>query len=313
MTSTIRLEDRTILERFWARALDPHFPSGRYGDVNYWREEVRALNQFGIAMEIALQQLYFHRPGRGAFMQWLAGNSKENACIDSITEDVLSGEDLSFWEQHGFLVLRNAVSPEHCRAARNAIWEFLQASPDEPASWYREHGEKRGMMVRLFDHPALNANRDSPKIYKAFQQLYAGQEICKSIDKVSFNPPEHERYRFMGSALHWDVSLVLPIPYRMQGLLYLTDCAAHDGAFHCVPGFHRQLGAWLSSLPQGAHPRELAPQRLKPVPVPGNSGDVVIWHQALPHCATPNRGTFPRMVQYLKYLPRSADEQNQWR
>lgn len=308
-----RLEDWTVLQRFWPRALDPDFRSDRYGDMNCWREEVRALNHLGIAMEIALQHLYFQRPDCNAFKQWLMESGKETAgSADPVKEDVLSAEDLAFWEECGFMVLPHAVPAEQCRAAQKAIWEFLQASPDDPASWYRHHDEKRGMMVRFFDHPVLNANRESKRIRKAFKQLYGGREICKTIDKVSFNPPELEGYRFMGSGLHWDVSLVLPIPYRLQGLLYLTDCAADDGAFHCVPGFHHQIGAWLSTLPQGAQSRELAPQQLKPVPVPGNRGDFVIWHQALPHCATPNHGAFPRMVQYLTYLPRSNDEHNDW-
>jgi hypothetical protein len=312
-----RLQHWTVLQRFWARALDPAFKSEQHGHMNFWREEVRALNHLGIAMETALQHLYFHRPHRDAFEQWMIEYGKENADAhaddaEPMMEDVLSADDLASWGKNGFLVLRNAVPTEQCRATQKAIWEFLQASPDDPASWYRDHDEKRGMMVRFFDHPALNANRESKQIRRAFQQLYASPEICRTIDKVSFNPPEHEAYRFMGSGLHWDASLVLPIPYRLQGLLYLTDCGADDGAFHCVPGFHHHIGTWLSSLPQGAQARELAPQQLKPVSVPGQCGDLVIWHQALPHCATPNHGVFPRMVQYLTYVPRSADEQSDW-
>jgi ectoine hydroxylase-related dioxygenase (phytanoyl-CoA dioxygenase family) len=37
--------------------------------------------------------------------------------------------------------------------------------------------------------------------------------------------------------------------------------------------------------------------------IPGMAGDMVIWHHALPHAATPNRGERPRIVQYLKYFP----------
>jgi ectoine hydroxylase-related dioxygenase (phytanoyl-CoA dioxygenase family) len=45
----------------------------------------------------------------------------------------------------------------------------------------------------------------------------------------------------------------------------------------------------------------------------GNAGDFVIWHQALPHCATPNTSNLPRMVQYLTYLPiENQDEIGEW-
>ena len=38
-------------------------------------------------------------------------------------------------------------------------------------------------------------------------------------------------------------------------------------------------------------------------PIPGAAGDMVIWHDALPHGATPNRGERPRIVQYLNLYP----------
>ena len=105
----------------------------------------------------------------------------------------------------------------------------------------------------------------------------------------------------------------LPIPYRLQGLLYLSDCAADEGAFHCVPGFQRHIDGWLRALPAGADPREEAKRQLKAQAVPGKAGDFVIWHQALPHCATPNRGSKPRLVQYLTYLPEVETEIRPWR
>jgi hypothetical protein len=307
------LEHWTILQRFWQRALDPDFKADLYDGANGWREEIRVLDSFGIAMEIALQYLYFQRPDPDTFRHWLIQNRKAHVVDDGrMVEDVLTTDDLAFFEKNGFLILKNAVSAQRCHETQKAIWAFLQASPDDPGSWYLDNEEKRGMMVRFFHHPALDANRQSKKIYRAFQQLYVGQEIHKTIDKISFNPPEHKGYRFMGSPLHWDVSLVLPISFRLQGLLYLADCTADDGAFHCVPGFHHRIGEWLSSLPEDANPRELAPQLLTPVAVPGKAGDFVIWHQALPHCATPNRGSFPRMVQYLTYIPQAYNEKSHW-
>jgi len=95
-------------------------------------------------------------------------------------------------------------------------------------------------------------------------------------------------------------------------LLYLGDCGASDGAFHCVPGFHQRLPGWLASVPAGVHPRDWAPRDLSPVPIPGEAGDLILWHQALPHCATPNRGASPRMVQYLTYLPQPTDDPRPW-
>ena len=308
------MEQSPILQRFWERALNPAFKTDPDDSANRWREEVQLLESLGIAMEAALQFLYFLKPGWEPFKQWLLENKKVRSNkTECIAEDVLSAEDLAFWEKNGYLVLKNAVSKNQCFDAQNAIWEFLQARSDDPCSWYKPHEGKRGLMLMLFDHPALEANRQSARIRNAYRQLYVSDAIHKTIDKVSFNPPEQDGFRFLGNALHWDVSLALPISFRLQGLLYLTDCAANEGAFHCVPGFHHHIGDWLNALPPDADPRQLAPQRLKATPVPAKAGDFIIWHQALPHCATPNYGKFPRMVQYLSYLPDVVEVPKEWR
>ena len=55
--------------------------------------------------------------------------------------------------------------------------------------------------------------------------------------------------------LHWDTNLKLPIPYKLQGLLYLTDVKQDSGAFHCVAGFHHKIENWIKNLPQYAGAR----------------------------------------------------------
>ena len=39
------------------------------------------------------------------------------------------------------------------------------------------------------------------------------------------------------------------LPMGLQGVLYLTDTSAENGAFVCIPGFHKRLGGWLQTLP----------------------------------------------------------------
>lgn len=167
-------------------------------------------------------------------------------------------------------------------------------------------------MLNFSDHETLNRNRFSARIRKAYEQLYTTPKIYKTIDKVSFNPPETTDFIFLGSPLHWDTSLKQPIPFGLQGLLYLTDCGVDDGAFHCVPGFHNEIKSWLENLDPNENPREKAIQTLQPKPIPGNAGDFIIWNNTLPHCATANRGKSPRMVQYLTYFPEDYDTSREW-
>ena len=311
------MDDWPHLHELWQRCTGHGGASGNQGLARDHRD-IKALYARGISMEDAMQFLFQQRPTLEAFQAWLAGRTRIRPThATSPHQDVLSAADLRHFEEHGYLVLRGAVPRAQCAAARAAIWDYLGASPDDPASWYRPHPGKRGLMLQFSDHRALEENRHSAHIRHACQQLYdtsAGTStgIYASIDKVSFNPPETPQHSFPGSALHWDVSLQQPVPFKLQGMLYLSDCPAQHGAFHCVPGFQHHMADWLRQVPPGRQPREWAVDNLRPVPVDGMAGDFIIWHQALPHCATPNRGPAPRMVQYLTYLPDHCQDQHVW-
>lgn len=302
----------TIFENLWRRTLK--LDAATHSEIeSTWEEEIEMLYRLGISMEEALHYLYFNTPDFDSFKQWILQHKKENVNKNGEeVEDVLSEEDLAFWEENGYVVVKNAVSIADCEETQKAIWDFLEMSPDKKETWYKKHEEQKGLMLNFSNHPTLNKNRESIRIQKAYEQLYKTKNIYKSIDKVSFNPPESEHFKFLGSALHWDVSLKLPIPFGLQGLLYLTDCGEEDGAFHCVPGFHRKITQWMADLKPTDNPRVVALNTLIPIAVTGKTGDFIIWHKALPHCATANHGVLPRMVQYLTYLPDNYKQAAEW-
>jgi hypothetical protein len=315
------MQDWPILQRLWQRHCDPAWQATDE-DNTLWRRQVRALYAHHIAHPLALQFLLQQRPSLEQFRTWIEGYAAQYQVLEAqndgqndaqIDADFsLSAQQIAFWQEHGYLVLPGVISEQACAESRAAVWQFLSASPQEPASWYAAQALQQGLMLPLYNHPRINTNRASRRIRAAYQQLYGAREIYKTIDHLSFNPPENEQFTFRGDGVHWDVSLALPIPERFQGLLYLTDCNAGDGAFHCVPGFQHRISDWLAQLPAGAEPRAYAAQHLQPQAVPGKAGDFVIWHQALPHCASPNRGKTPRIVQYLSYVPVDEKEQTVW-
>ncbi|MES2521030.1 MAG: phytanoyl-CoA dioxygenase family protein [Bacteroidota bacterium] len=301
------MENYQVLNKFRVQILN--FESIVSGE---WDVFQNVLSENGFGIEETLKYLYFNQPSQSAFENWFSQNKRINNVLEE-TEiaDVLNEDDLKFWDENGYVVIQNAIPREDCVHTQEAILEYLGASLDKPESWYQNHEAKEGLMVLFTQHPTLEKNRQSSKILKAYQQLYKTDKIYKTVDKVSFNPPENDFYTFRGSSLHWDVSLHLPIPFRLQGLLYLTDVKSNSGAFHCVAGFHHQIEGWMKGLPKNVNPRIVAVNELEAKPVTGNAGDFVIWHQALPHCATPNKDNTPRMVQYLTYLPINDNSQNE--
>jgi ectoine hydroxylase-related dioxygenase (phytanoyl-CoA dioxygenase family) len=246
------------------------------------------------------------------FHQFLAGKTTgHKVSID--TPDVLSEDDLLFWEKNGYVIIHNAISVEACRNTEELIWKHLGMNKDQPATWYQSHEDKQGIMIQLFQHPLLQANRESPRIRKAYQQLWGTDDLWLNTDRVGFNPPETKNWKFPGPGMHWDVSLTLPIPFGLQGILYLTDTVAEQGAFTLVPGFHHLIDEWIQNLPAGTNPRNEDLHALGSLPIAGKAGDFIIWHQALPHGARPNTTDRPRIVQYINMQPVNRGIEKAWK
>lgn len=214
---------------------------------------------------------------------------------------VLCAADLACWRENGYVVLKRAISEGACAAAERAIYAHVCASPDSPSSWYQFAG-RHGIMVELIQHEALEVVRRSPRVHKAFAQLWGTPDLWASADRCGFHPPQRDGYPFPGPDLHWDLDFGRPLDFGTQGILYLTDTPAEQGALTVVPGFHTRLPEWLAALPAGASPQRQNLHALGPQPIAGEAGDLVIWHQWLPHGARPNLGRRPRVVQYFNMM-----------
>lgn len=322
------------LKRYWARmraarrgVTPPREPMDRQHDT-------LIVHGLGIGLEQVAQYLASAQPDFAEFERWIAattgGIAPERiarlnaalageppplatqpwlAAIDAMPP-VLNDDDLAHWREHGYVVVHDAVPDETREAAAQALWDHLGARADEPDSWYV--GNDHGIMVQYFQHPAFEANRWAPRLHKAFAQLHGTADLWVTTDRVGFNVPERRGFEFRGPHLHWDVSLKQPIPFGTQGILYLTDTPPEQGAFTAVPGFQVWGDEWLASLPPGADPRRQDLHALGAIPIGGRAGDLIIWHHALPHGASPNRGLRPRLVQYINMFAADFDEQEEW-
>lgn len=277
------------------------------------------------------QFLFGSRPSFERFEEWIVevnGGSMDEAEVDRLRRALgggavssaagdlsgvegLSASELDFWHAHGFAVLCNAITAEQAAAAAKAVYKHLDATPDDAESWYRNE-QGRSIWVRTVRNLAFAEIRRSPRVVKAFAQLWGREDLWATVDQGGLNPPERPGWTFPGPHLHWDYSLAQPHMLDVQGLIYLTDTPAEQGAFTCVPGFHKNLRAWLSSLKEGTDPRSAILGHCGARPVPGGAGDLVLWHAMLPHGASPNRGEKPRVVQYLSMKPTRWNLTQDW-
>ncbi len=311
------------LKRYWQKSL--MIRRGQIETGTFEKEfqlDKTLLFTLGLGLEQTMIYLYMGMPAFDEFEQWIiktAGHpapekiarfnkviTNKNSSEKRKVPSVLSAEDLVFWDENGYLIIRNAVPKEDCEKTIDVICNFIGIERENAETWYNTHPARQGIMVQLFQEPILEKNRDSEKIRLVYEQLWNTTDLWVSADRVGFNPPETEQWKFPGPRLHWDTEPQVPFPFGLQGILYLADTAENQGAFSLVPGFHNRIDTWLTGLPEGTSPYSQNLYDLGCVPVAANAGDFIVWHHALPHGSSTNTSTKPRFVQYFTYDPSGA-------
>ena len=227
---------------------------------------------------------------------------------------MLTHDQREFFSEHGYLVVPQLIPREQVDAVVDAIWTFLDFDRNNPSDWYREPHRPNGM-VELYHHQALWDVRQNPRMHQLFADLFQREDLWVFLDRANLKPPPNAaapEYDHPGM-VHWDMDVrETPLPYQVQGVLYLDDTAEGEGGFQCVPGVHR----WVSKWAQGRPDEEIRDQRLDlrhaeigaPREIEASAGDFIIWHSALPHGNSRNRSDKPRLAQYVRMFP--ADPQN---
>lgn len=290
------------------------------------------LDTLGLGLEQTMGHVGRERPDWDAFIGWIvatAGEPDEAALARyrawyrgepaspaemarqaavMAHDPVFSNAEMADWARDGVIVLRNAIAPDEAAAIAAHLWTLKGARAEDPSSWYARGAN--GIMVQHFQHPAMEVPRRSPRVHRAFAQLYGHADLIASCDRLSFNPPVSDGYAFPGPHLHWDANLTAPIPFETQGILYLTDTAADQGALRVVKGFHHRLAAWMGGL-GGQDPRSVD-LSAEAEGIAGGVGDLVIWRQELPHGASANVAQAPRLAQYVNLYPMRWPDIRAW-
>jgi hypothetical protein len=226
----------------------------------------------------------------------------------------LSEEDWKHWKNKGYIVIRNVVPPENIRNLVRTIWEFEEKDPDNPATWYlppRRAIEMKELvnsgMVEMYHHQHLWDNRQYPRIYDIFVDIWGTEKLWVSIDRCNLNFPMKEK-DFKGF-IHWDIDTSDPERRNnVQGVLSLTDTTKDTGGFQCVPDLFRDFDEWVKTQPADRDPFKPDITGFEVEQVETRAGDLVIWNSMLAHGIRPNRSDRPRIAQYIAMTP--AEEEN---
>ncbi|QXD14231.1 phytanoyl-CoA dioxygenase family protein [Rhodocaloribacter litoris] len=229
---------------------------------------------------------------------------------------VLSESDWETWTTWGYVVIPDAVPPDHVERLKNLLWAFQEMDPGDPSTWDRTDRRAHRMqelnnsgMVEIYHHQYLWDNRQYPRVYDAFVDIWDREDLWVTIDRANLNPPNHSHRPFEGF-IHWDVDTSAdPLPVNVQGVLSLVDTDPEVGGFQCVPELFRTLETWLAAQPPGRDPYKPDTTGFETKFIPMKAGDLLIFNSLLPHGIRPNTSkNRVRMAQYISMYP--ADESN---
>lgn len=316
----------THLPRFWSKVKHQLNPKANTIS-NEWTKDLIVLDSLNLGTLEPLEFICSNNASLEEFENWVLQKNNGFIEIDVIekvnkailfnenddyvsSKKVLKDEDIKFFKTHGYVVVKNVISQEDCKNTIKAIGKFVGFDLSIPSNWYKIDS---GFWIKMYKHDTLTKNRNSEKIRIAYEQLLESKNIFCSHDRVSINPPETKTFKYSGSALHWDVSLDTPMPFGLQGLLYLTDVKENGGAFSCVPGFHKKIDDWLKQFDDESEARNFDLNSLGVKAISANAGDFIIWDDRLPHGASPNRSDDLRIVQYINFYKAKKEDKNNWK
>ena len=228
---------------------------------------------------------------------------------------VLSPEDFQHWQTYGFVVVRQAVPQANVDRLAKLLWEFQEMNPDDPSTWnaaqLRTHAMKElnnSGMVEIYNHQSLWDNRQEPRVYDAFVDIWDDEHLWVTIDRANLNTPNRSGRAF-GGFIHTDVDTTLePLPVNVQGVLSLVDVDGETGGFQCVPELFRTFEAWKQRQPADRDGFKPAVDGFEVYPVPMKAGDLLIFNSLLAHGIRPNTSENKvRMAQYISMTPASAE------
>ena len=235
---------------------------------------------------------------------------------------VLSEEDWKFWKDNGYIIIKQAVPKENAERLAGLLWEFEEKDPNDSSTWYTPPRAEMKMkeltnsgMVELYNHQYEWDNRQYPRVYDAFADIWGTEKLWVTIDRANLNLPVQPGFEFKGF-IHWDYDPETK-PQNVQGVLALADQTDENtGGFQCIPELYRTYDTWKLTQPADRDHFKPDTTGFELVKVKMEAGDLLIFNSTQPHGIRPNHSKDKvRLAQYISMMPAEEDNEalRQWR
>lgn len=227
---------------------------------------------------------------------------------------MMSEADHTFFDEQGYLVIPGLVPQAMCDALIDGMHDFIGGA--DRSRWYAPPFKPWGGL-EMYQHPAMWAIRQYPPMHQVFSELIGTPKLWVTMDRLSYklpnkpDDPEHAHEGFM----HWDCDIREVVREghhgSVQGVLSLTDTAADQGGFQCIPGIHQRLAAFIETQGADFDGRDACFDDETFTPIPTQAGDLIIWSTALAHGNTMNATDRPRLAMYVSMFPITEERRQQ--
>ncbi|MCE0556404.1 phytanoyl-CoA dioxygenase family protein [Motilimonas sp. E26] len=261
-----------------------------------------------------------HIPYTSADAESYYGPVKFHTMEKKLPLRVLSEEDWAFWQENGYVVIKQAISRDAALATLDFSFDFLGYSKTDPDTWYQlpdfktvRQSETHAIgLMEAYHHQLLWDNRQNQRVYDAFVDVWDTDELWVSLDRVNMNPP-NIRNRKINPFIHWDINTTEnPMPLRIQGVLAINDSSPKQGGFQCIPSLFKEYDEWVKTQPEdrspiipelSAHHKIIVPQL--------EAGDLLIFNGLLAHGIAANfTENEMRAIQYMAMMPAIEEHQD---
>lgn len=221
---------------------------------------------------------------------------------------MLSQEQISFYEENGYLLVENVVTPAQLEALRQVTYDFIERSrevteSDEVYDLDSGHSARTPRLTRIKlphrQHPLYWETLVDERMTGVLRSLL-GPNVLLQTSKLNTKAPGG------GAAVEWHQDWAF-YPHSNDSLLacglMLEDVTEQNGPLLVIPGSHR--GPVLSHHNNGVFCGAVDAddplfQREKAVTLTGKAGSMTVHHVRMLHGSAPNHSERARLILFYE-------------
>lgn len=228
----------------------------------------------------------------------------------------LTSEQVQFFEQQGYLLLKGVLTRQEAQYYRNHILDMVPRDLTLPKNWYVIDGRMKPVTednIDNFDTPELLPLFFNERLYGAVSQLLSSPRIQVFDGTLSITLRNSGGSSILSQTLHLDASvpkeqddfLFTPAELQVGGCYYFSDVQEKGGGIHIVPGGHLLVQERARAVAGGRHLYHnwsAINDFPETIEVTGEAGDFALLHHLMPHAASHNRRPAPRVAQFTRFI-----------